>query len=72
MASASPRRVPGDLGEVFNRRRVRSLAGPRSFERGEDYARSGTVTKLRVTGTSAEATVRGSAPYKVHLGVEER
>ena len=71
MASASPRPVPGDLGEVFNRRRVRSLAGPRSFERGEDYARSGTVTKLRVTATSAEATVRGSAPYKVRLGVED-
>ncbi|MHB1553954.1 MAG: SWIM zinc finger family protein [Acidimicrobiales bacterium] len=71
MASASPRRVPGDLGEVFNRRRVRSLAGPRSFERGEDYARSGTVTKLRVTATSAEATVRGSAPYEVRLGVED-
>jgi uncharacterized Zn finger protein len=33
--------------------------------------RSGTVTKLRVTGTSAEATVRGSAPYKVRLGVED-
>ncbi|MDA8310180.1 MAG: hypothetical protein M0Z46_06130 [Actinomycetota bacterium] len=71
MASASSRRVPGDLGEVFNRRRVRSLAGPRSFERGADYARSGTVTKLRVTGASAEATVRGSAPYKVHLGVDD-
>ena len=71
MASASSRRVPGELGEVFNRRRVRSLAGPRSFERGEDYARSGTVTKLRVTGASAEATVRGSAPYKVHLGVDD-
>ena len=71
MAPASPRRIPGDLGEVFNRRRVRSLAGPRSFERGEDYARNGTVTKLRVTATSAEATVRGSAPYKVHLGVED-
>ena len=71
MASASPRRISGDLGEVFNRRRVRSLAAPRSFERGEDYARSGTVTKLRVTATSAEATVRGSAPYKVHLGVED-
>jgi uncharacterized Zn finger protein len=71
MASASPRQGSGDLGEVFNRRRVRSLAGPRSFERGGDYARSGTVTKLRVTGTSAEATVRGSAPYKVRLGVED-
>jgi len=33
--------------------------------------RSGTVTKLRVTGTSAEATVRGSAPYKVRLGAED-
>ena len=29
------------------------------------------MTKLRVTGTSAEATVRGSAPYKVRLGVED-
>ena len=71
MASVSSRRVLGDLGEVFNRRRVRSLAGPRSFERGEDYARSGTVTKLRVTGATAEATVRGSAPYTVRLGVED-
>ena len=71
MASASSRRVPGDLGEVFNRRRVRSLAGPRSFERGEDYARSGAVTKLRATGTSAEATVRGSALYEVRLRVED-
>lgn len=71
MTFASPEGGLGDLGEVFNRRRVRSLAGPRSFERGEDYARSGTITKLRVTGTSAEATVRGSAPYKVHLGVED-
>ncbi len=29
------------------------------------------MTKLRVTATSAEATVRGSAPYKVYLGVED-
>ncbi|MHB1823564.1 MAG: SWIM zinc finger family protein [Acidimicrobiales bacterium] len=29
------------------------------------------MTKLRVTATSAEATVRGSAPYKVRLGVED-
>ena len=28
------------------------------------------MTRLRATATSAEATVRGSAPYKVHLGVE--
>ena len=71
MASTSPEGGLGDLGEVYNRRRVRSLAGPRSFERGEDYARSGTVTKLRVTGTSAEATVRGTVPYKVHLSIED-
>ncbi len=71
MTFASPEGGLGDLGEVFNRRRARSLAGPRSFERGEDYARSGTVTKLRVTASSAEATVRGSVPYKVHLGVED-
>ncbi|HTW99730.1 MAG TPA: hypothetical protein VMD59_13185 [Acidimicrobiales bacterium] len=71
MASASTRQGSGELGEVFNRRRVRSLAGPRSFERGEDYVRSGMVTKLRFTGTSAEATVQGSAHYKVRLGVED-
>ncbi len=29
------------------------------------------MTRLRVTKTSAEATVRGSAPYKVRLGVED-
>jgi len=70
MASIFPRRIAGEFEEVFNRRRVRFLAGPRSFESGEDYARSAAVKKLRIAGTSAKATVRGSVPYLVHLGVE--
>ena len=60
-----------DLRRVFAPCAVRTLAGGRSFDRGELYAASGRVRKLTVTATSVQATVQGTAPYRVRLWVED-
>lgn len=57
--------------QAFSRPTVRSLAGPRSFERGLLYAENGRVTKLNVTDSRVEATVRGSSSYRVRLWIED-
>jgi len=52
----------------FTEADLRQLAGPRSFERGQDYLHA--VTDLDVTTTGATATVRGSYDYAVLLDAE--
>ncbi|MHB1981125.1 MAG: SWIM zinc finger family protein [Sulfobacillus sp.] len=49
---------------------MRTTAGSRSFERGQEYAAHGRVKKLRTTDSTAQATVHGSHPYQVRLWVE--
>ena len=55
---------------AVTRRVIKQLAGARSFERGELYARQGRVKKLTVTGASARATVHGTGRYRVDLLVD--
>ena len=48
---------------------LEALAGPRSFARGEEYAATGAVGRLELAGDVVLATVHGSHPYRVRLGV---
>lgn len=61
----------GDLEWVLSSSRLRSLAGRLAFERGEDYANDGRVTRLHVMPSAAEAVVQGSALYRVRLWTED-
>ncbi|ACV47600.1 MULTISPECIES: SWIM zinc finger family protein [Halomicrobium] len=51
---------------------IRSICTAQSFQRGVEYVEDGRVRDLTVTGTEAEATVRGSHDYRtaVDLSVE--
>ncbi len=64
-----PRDRGSELERAFSRPAVRALAGPRTFERGEDYAAGGLVKSPRITDSAADASVQGSHPYQVHLWV---
>jgi uncharacterized Zn finger protein len=48
-----------------------SLAGTRSFERGEAYFAAGAVRSMRRDGDGIKAVVRGTHSYRVHLWVED-
>ena len=49
---------------------VRRLAGGASFERGEDYFADGRVERLEpAEGGGVRATVHGTHPYRVVLGL---
>jgi uncharacterized Zn finger protein len=63
--------VPPTLRELLNRDAISRLAGPRSFERGEEYAHWGAVGRLRVGAASIAATVQGTDAYDVRIGVED-
>lgn len=69
--SSRDSRPAGDLQRVFPRPRLRSLARGLAFERGEDYANGGRVTRLHLTPSTAEADVQGSALYHVRLWMED-
>jgi uncharacterized Zn finger protein len=49
--------------------KVRDLADPKSFSRGEKYFAEGHVRRLSVDGTSVSATVDGTQAYRVRLDV---
>jgi len=53
--------------EGLNRDVILQLAGPRYFERGEDYYLDGRVAGLRVTRGTLAATVHGTHSYSVTL-----
>ncbi|MFQ5694014.1 MAG: SWIM zinc finger domain-containing protein, partial [Nitrospinota bacterium] len=59
------------LPDLLNRRSLRRMAGPKSFERGEDYLTDGRVGPLAERGGTIEAEVRGSRPYHVELRAGE-
>lgn len=55
---------------LLNESNLRRLAGPRFYERGVNYAISGRVTRLVVRKRSVEASVEGTARYRVELWLE--
>ena len=58
------------LAPLLDRRTLRRMAGPRSFERGEDYFANGQVGSLVDNEGTVAAKVRGTQPYRVKLWVE--
>lgn len=58
------------LTDILNRRILMSLAGSRSFERGEDYWASDRVRLLTDDGAMVKAKVRGTRSYQVKLWIE--
>lgn len=55
------------MAASFTRDDLLSAAGSRSFERGEKYIDA--VANLRLRGGALHATVHGTEPYRVRLGV---
>lgn len=55
------------LTELLTRETLRRLAGQRSFERGEEYARLGVVGALQWDESSVRARVQGTERYRVRL-----
>jgi uncharacterized Zn finger protein len=62
--------VPSTLPALLDVAAVARLAGPRSLERGEEYAEWGAVGRLRVGVESVAATVQGTDAYEVRIAVE--
>jgi len=54
---------------AFQEDDIRELADYRSFERGEDYYKSGSVSKITKTGDHYEGYVNGTLRYKVSLDI---
>lgn len=54
---------------LFTLKDVKSLCGATSYKRGEDYYRTGKVTRLKrsADGTGYTATVKGSKSYRVEI-----
>jgi uncharacterized Zn finger protein len=59
-----------ELRRACSRGRLEALAGPGSYERGEEYAVDGRVQRLAVGVGSATATVAGSSLYHVALRLD--
>src|SRR5688572_4970950 len=57
----------GWMADVFTRRQIEDLAGPRSFARGLAYHGQGRVELEADDGKRVTAIVRGSMPYRVEL-----
>jgi uncharacterized Zn finger protein len=54
---------------VLDEATLEALAGQGSFARGEECAANGAVGRLELAGDVVLATVHGSHPYRVRLGV---
>jgi len=63
--------VPPTLQELLDVAAIARLAGPRSLERGEEYAEWGAVGRLRVGVETVAATVQGTDAYEVRIGVQD-
>ncbi len=57
-----------ELKRLLTRDALRRMAGARSYERGEAYARAGAVRRLEREGDAVTAQVRGTRPYTTTLG----
>lgn len=56
---------------LLNNAVLKKLAGPRSFERGEDYFARGRVKGLFEYEGTITANVRGSEEYSVKIWAED-
>jgi len=56
---------------LLTERALRLMAGAASFERGERYATTRRVKKLKVTESELSATVTGTRSYQVRIWAEE-
>lgn len=71
MGSKDPSvKASSPLEPLLNRATLRSMAGARSFERGEDYFVNGQVEAIAEHRGAITAKVRGTRPYQVKLWVE--
>jgi uncharacterized Zn finger protein len=55
----------------LDQRALRRMAGPASFERGEDYFVSGQVKAIAEEEGTITAKVQGTQPYRVKLWIEK-
>lgn len=55
------------LQQLLTPARLRKMAGPTSFARGEQYARAGAVRQLQRTEREIRAMVQGTAAYRVRV-----
>jgi uncharacterized Zn finger protein len=62
--------MPRPLAEVLTESTLRKLAGPKYFERGEEYCDAGAVRALETKDGVVSARVQGTHTYKVRLRVE--
>lgn len=62
--------MPRPLAEVLTESTLRKLAGPKFFERGEEYCDAGAVRALETKDGVVSARVQGTRTYKVWLRVE--
>jgi uncharacterized Zn finger protein len=66
-----PPRASTPLTSVLSRRSLYHLAGPRSYERGEQYFHGGCAALLARDGERLSARVRGTRTYHVQLWAGE-
>ena len=59
------------MKRILNRQNLRRLAGPRSFDRGENYFKLGLVRSLSEYNGAITAKVRGTHTYTVKLREED-
>jgi uncharacterized Zn finger protein len=63
---------PSSVLEVLlTERALRLKAGPASYQRGERYATTQRVKKVKATETELSATVTGTSQYRVRIWAEE-
>ncbi|WP_217590911.1 SWIM zinc finger domain-containing protein [Burkholderia sp. GbtcB21] len=63
--------MPGNvsLSDVITLAEIRTLADPKSFERGKAYYHDGAVSRLTESNGGLSATVRGTYRYRVKFAV---
>lgn len=61
--------APLTVSDLLEQTRLRVLAGPRTFERGLEYARNGRVGTITATADGIRAIVRGTQRYAATLGI---
>lgn len=59
------------LAELITTSSLKSLAGSKSYQRGEAYFAAGSVRRLRVEEDRVSATVEGTESYRVELWEED-
>jgi uncharacterized Zn finger protein len=59
------------LGLLLTERALRLMAGAASFERGERYASTGRVKKLKASPSEISAVVAGTSHYQVRIWADE-